>query len=37
VGAAVRLLRAQSGTLAEFIKRVSWMTSFEELRKAVEP
>ena len=35
VGAAVRLLRAQSGTLAEFIKRISWMTSFEELRKAV--
>ncbi len=37
VGAAVRLLRTQSGTLAEFIQRISWMTSFEELKRAVKP
>jgi hypothetical protein len=37
VGAAVRLLRLQSGTLAEFIQRISWMTSFEELKRAVKP
>jgi hypothetical protein len=35
VGAAVRLLRARSGNLAEFVKRISWMTSFEQLRRAV--
>lgn len=35
VGAAVRELRAQSKTLAEFVKRMSWMSSFEQLQKAV--
>jgi hypothetical protein len=35
VGAAVRLLRARSGTLAEFVKRIAWMTSFEQLRREV--
>jgi len=32
VGEAVRQLRAESDTLAEFINRVSWMTSFEQLQ-----
>ncbi len=34
VGPAVRTLRKQSGSLAAFINRISWMTSFEELKKA---
>jgi len=36
VGPAVRTLRAQSASLAEFINRISWMTSFEELQAAVQ-
>ena len=36
VGEAVRDLRAQSASLADFLKRISWMTSFEQLKKAVE-
>jgi hypothetical protein len=36
VGAAVRQLRAQSPSLADFIKRISWMSSFEELKRAVQ-
>lgn len=36
VGAAVRQLRTQSATLAEFLNRISWMSSFEQLRRAVE-
>jgi hypothetical protein len=36
VGEAVRDLRAQSPSLADFLKRISWMTSFEQLQKAVE-
>lgn len=36
VGAAVRLLRAQSPTLADFVKRMSWMSSFEQLQRAVD-
>ncbi len=36
VGAAVRSLRARSDTLAEFLNRISWMSSFEELQQAVE-
>ena len=36
VGEAVRDLRAQSPTLADFLKRISWMTSFEKLQMAVE-
>lgn len=35
VGPAVRALRAQSGSLAEFLNRIAWMTSFEELRTAL--
>jgi hypothetical protein len=36
VGEAVRSLRAQSPSLEDFLKRISWMTSFEQLQKAVE-
>ena len=36
VGAAVRELRAQSPSLADFLKRIAWMTSFEQLQEAVE-
>lgn len=35
VGPAVRELRQQSTTLADFLNRISWMTSFEQLQKAV--
>jgi hypothetical protein len=35
VGPAVRALRAQSRSLADFINRISWMTSFDQLQKAV--
>ena len=35
VGTAVRALRAQSASLADFLNRISWMTSFEQLKKAV--
>jgi hypothetical protein len=35
VGSAVRALRAQSATLADFLNRISWMTSFDQLKKAV--
>jgi hypothetical protein len=35
VGPAVRTLRARSRSLAEFVKRIAWMTSFEELKAAV--
>lgn len=35
VGAAVRLLRAQSSSLADFLNRISWMSSFDQLRQAV--
>lgn len=36
VGAGVRALRAQSPSLADFLRRISWITSFEELQRAVE-
>jgi len=36
VGPAVRALRAQSASLADFIKAISWMTSFEQLQEAVK-
>lgn len=36
VGPAVRELRAQSASLAEFVNRMSWMWSFEQLQKAVD-
>jgi hypothetical protein len=35
VGPAVRALRAQSPTLADFLHRISWMTSFEQLQGAL--
>ncbi len=35
VGPAVRALRAESPSLAAFLNRISWMTSFEQLKKAV--
>ncbi len=36
VGPAVRLLREKSSSLAEFIKKISEMTSFEQLQAAVK-
>jgi hypothetical protein len=36
VGEAVRDLRAQSSSLESFLKRISWMSSFEQLQRAVE-
>jgi hypothetical protein len=36
VGPAVRALRAQSSSLLDFLERISKMTSFAELQKAVE-
>jgi hypothetical protein len=35
VGKAVRALRTQSVSLADFLNRISWMTSFEQLKKTV--
>jgi hypothetical protein len=35
VGPAVRALRDQSESLADFINTISWMTSFEQLKAAV--
>jgi hypothetical protein len=35
VGEAVRQLRARSPSLAEFIQRIAWMSSFEQLKEAV--
>ncbi len=36
VGAAVRELRANSDSLADFLNTMSWMTSFDQLERAVE-
>ena len=36
VGPAVRALRQRSGSIKEFLDRMSWMTSFEELEEAVK-
>jgi hypothetical protein len=36
VGPAVRALRAQSDSLADFINTMSWMTSFEQLQQAIQ-
>jgi hypothetical protein len=36
IGPAVRTLRAQSKSLADFVNRISWMWTFEQLQKAVE-
>jgi hypothetical protein len=35
VGPAVRALREQSSSLADFVNTISWMTSFDQLQKAV--
>lgn len=35
VGPAVRALREQSESLADFVKTISWMWSFDQLKKAV--
>lgn len=35
VGPAVRSLRAQSDSLVDFVNTMSWMTSFEQLQKAI--
>ncbi len=35
VGAAVRALRAQSNSVEDFLNRISWMTSFDQLKQAV--
>jgi hypothetical protein len=37
VGPAVRLLRAQSATLADFLKTISKMNSFQQLQASVSP
>jgi hypothetical protein len=36
VGPAVRALRDQSDSLADFINRISWMTNFEDLQSALQ-
>lgn len=36
VGAAVRQLRAQSPSLASFLKQISWMSSFEQLQRTLQ-
>jgi hypothetical protein len=36
VGPAVRALRAQSESLADFVNTISWMTNFEQLQKVVD-
>lgn len=36
VGPAVRALRAQSASLADFVNTIAWMTSFQQLQKAIK-
>jgi hypothetical protein len=36
VGEAVRTLRAQSPNLADFLIRISWMSSFDQLQQAIQ-
>ena len=36
IGPAVRALRAQSETLADFVNTISWMTTFEELQTEIQ-
>lgn len=36
VGPAVRALRAQSASLADFVNTIAWMTSFEQLKQAIK-
>jgi hypothetical protein len=35
-GEAVRTLRSRSPSLTEFVKRISWITSFEALQELLE-
>ena len=35
VGPAVRALREQSDSLADFVNTISWMTNFEQLQEAI--
>jgi hypothetical protein len=35
VGPAVRALRSRSASLSEFVDKIAWMTSFEQLQQAV--
>jgi hypothetical protein len=35
VGPAVRALRSRSGSLAAFVNRIAWITSFEQLQQEV--
>lgn len=37
VGPAVRALRKESGSLAQFVNKISWMTSFDQLQKSIDP
>lgn len=37
VGPAVRELRAQSKSLADFLNRISWITSFDQLKRTLRP
>lgn len=37
IGPAVQTLRQQSGSLAEFLNRIAWVTSFGDLQKLVKP
>lgn len=37
VGASVRMLRAQSLSLGEFIQRIAWVTSYEDLQRLTRP
>jgi hypothetical protein len=36
VGPAVRALREQSASLADFVNRISWMTNFKQLQEAIK-
>jgi hypothetical protein len=36
VGPAVRALREQSDSLADFINKIAWMTSFDQLKQAIQ-
>jgi len=36
VGPAVRALRTQSTSLADFIDTIAWMTSFQQLQQAIQ-
>jgi hypothetical protein len=36
VGPAVRALRDQSASLADFVNTIAWMTSFDQLQRAIQ-